>query len=44
LGQQLTLSRDFGNQLKSGGEAYLFHHHLRREGAARLTYADLPQP
>jgi hypothetical protein len=43
LGQQLTLSRDFGGQLKSGGgEAYLFHHHLTREGAAGLTYADLP--
>jgi hypothetical protein len=42
LGQQLTLSRDFGSQLKSdGGEAYLFHHHLKREGAAGLTYADL---
>ena len=43
LGQQLTLSRDFGGQLKSGGgEAYLFHHHLTHEGAAGLTYADLP--
>ena len=43
LGQQLTLSRDFGGQLKSdGGETYLFHHHLTREGAAGLTYADLP--
>jgi hypothetical protein len=42
LDQQLTLSRDFGSQLKSGGEAYLFHHHLRREGVAGLTYADLP--
>jgi len=38
LGQYLTLSRDFGGQLKSsGGEAYLFHHHLKREGFAVLT-------
>jgi len=33
LGQQLTLSRDFDGQLKSGGgEAYSFHHHLGARG------------
>jgi len=43
LGQQLTLSRDFGGQLNSGGgEAYLVHHCLTHEGAAGMTCVDLP--
>ena len=42
LGQQITLSRDFGGQLKSGGdEAFLSLHHSTGAEAAKMTYIDL---
>jgi IS30 family transposase len=41
-----TISRELSRnrQLKSGGGAAdLFYHHLTREGAAGLSYTDLPE-